>query len=238
VIDKIACEEKLRQGLMTMNIQLTDKNIIQLIQYLEEFYKWNKAYNLSSIREPLAMVERHLLDSLALVPLLKKAVEESQQQEKKLNRIIDVGTGGGLPGIPLAIIFPEITFFLLDSNGKKTRFLFQVKTSLELTNIAIENTRAENYQVEEKFNIVISRAFASLKDMVVTTAHLLGEQGRFWAMKGIYPENELRDCEKHAIVDAFTSLDIPCLEGERHLLILNPVLKPIKQGLINSPDVS
>jgi 16S rRNA (guanine527-N7)-methyltransferase len=238
VIDKIACEKKLRQGLMMVDIQLTDKNIIQLIQYLEEFHKWNKAYNLSAVREPLAMVERHLLDSLVLVPLLKKAVEESQQQEKKLNRIIDVGTGGGLPGIPLAIVFPEINFFLLDSNGKKTRFLFQVKTSLKLSNIVIENTRVENYQPEKKFNIVISRAFSSLKDMVVGTAHLLEEQGRFWAMKGIYPENELRDCEKHAIVDAFTSLGIPNFEGERHLLILKPVLNPIKQGLINGLDVS
>lgn len=221
MIDKQQCEEKLRQGLMAMNVQLCDKKISQLIGYLAEFDKWNKAYNLSAIRNPLDMVERHLLDSLVLVPCLEKALKE-QTEENKIKRMIDVGTGGGLPGIPLSIVFPEIDFVLLDSNGKKTRFLFQVKTTLQLSNVAIENTRVEAYQPDKKFAIVISRAFASLHDMVTGAAHLLEEQGRFWAMKGIFPEKELRDCEKHAIVDAVTELVVPNVEGERHLLILKP----------------
>ena len=216
-------KKKLRSGLAEMNIVLDDEKISHLMNYLSEFDKWNKAYNLSSIRQPLDMIERHLLDSLVLVPLLITAQKEAIHSGKPIEYIIDVGTGGGLPGIPLSIVFPEIQFVLLDSNGKKTRFLFQVKTTLSLTNVAVENTRVEAYQPEQPFNIIVSRAFASLNDMVVGTRHLLEDQGRFWAMKGVFPENELRDCEKHAIVDAVTALTIPNLEGERHLLVLKPV---------------
>lgn len=223
MIDSKKCEKNLRSGLAEMNILLDDEKILHLMTYLSEFDKWNKAYNLSAIRQPLDMVERHLLDSLVLVPLLIEAQKEAVQSGKPIQHIIDVGTGGGLPGIPLSIVFPEIQFVLLDSNGKKTRFLFQVKTTLSLSNVTVENTRVEAYQPEQPFNIIISRAFASLNDMVTGTRHLLEDQGRFWAMKGVFPENELRDCEKHAIVDAVTALTIPNLEGERHLLVLKPV---------------
>jgi len=215
-----ACEKKLRHGLDDMNISIDDETISQLMQYLSEFDKWNKAYNLSAIRDPLVMVERHLLDSLVLVPLLRG--HSDQVPHKAIERIIDVGTGGGLPGIPLSIIFPDIQFVLLDSNGKKTRFLFQVKTILRLSNVMVENTRVENFQPDQAFDIVISRAFASLNDMVTGTRHLLASDGRFWAMKGIYPENELSDCEKHAIVNAAIPLVVPNQEGERHLMVLTP----------------
>ena len=224
MIDNIKCEKALRDGVAKMNIVISDKKIQLLMAYLSEFVKWNKAYNLSSIRDPLVMVEKHLLDSLVLVPFLEKEIKKTiDKQQPLIERIIDVGTGGGLPGIPLAIIFPEIDFTLLDSNGKKTRFLFQVKTQLALKNVTIENTRVESYQPEKCFSIVMSRAFASLQDMVVGSGHLLLEGGRFWAMKGVYPENELRDCEKHAIVDAFYPLTVPNMDGERHLLVLTPV---------------
>ena len=224
MIDNIKCEKALRDGVAKMNIVISDKKIQLLMAYLSEFVKWNKAYNLSSIRDPLVMVEKHLLDSLVLVPFLEKEIKKAiDKQQLSIERIIDVGTGGGLPGIPLAIIFPEIDFTLLDSNGKKTRFLFQVKTQLALKNVTIENTRVESYQPEKCFSIVMSRAFASLRDMVTGSGHLLDEGGRFWAMKGVYPENELRDCEKHAIVDAFYPLTVPNMDGERHLLVLTPV---------------
>lgn len=219
-------ETVLRDGLAKMNIIISDEKIVQLIEYLDAFIKWNKAYNLSAIRDPLEMIEKHLLDSLVLVPLLEKKIDGSKQNGtlyKNIKRIIDVGTGGGLPGIPLSIVFPDIDFVLLDSNGKKTRFLFQIKTLLNLTNVVVENTRVESYQPDNRFDIVVSRAFASLYDMVVGTSHLLNLDGRFWAMKGIYPENELSDCEKHAIVDAFYPLTIPNMVGERHLLILKPI---------------
>jgi 16S rRNA (guanine527-N7)-methyltransferase len=225
VIDENKCEKELRAGLAKMNIVISDKKIQLLLAYLAEFVKWNKAYNLSAIRDPLAMVEKHLLDSLVLVPLLEKEVEKAiEKKHPKIERIIDVGTGGGLPGIPLAIVFPEIDFVLLDSNGKKTRFLFQVKTQLILDNVIIENARVESYQPEKLFSIVMSRAFASLQDMVIGSRHLLHQKGCFWAMKGLYPENELRDCEKHAIVDAFYPLTVPNMDGERHLLVLTPVV--------------
>ncbi|ODS23176.1 16S rRNA (guanine(527)-N(7))-methyltransferase [Candidatus Endobugula sertula] len=200
---------------MAMDVILDDQKISLLLHYLSEFVKWNKAYNLSAVRDPLKMVERHLLDSLALVPLLEKAHDKQ--------RIIDVGTGGGLPGIPLAIVFTDSQITLLDSNGKKTRFLFQVKMALDLNNLTIANTRVETYQPDEGFDIVVSRAFASLQYMVKGTGHLLNQHGRFWAMKGVYPENELRDCEKNAIVESSKSLNIPEQQGERHLLILKPV---------------
>lgn len=225
MIDNIKCEKALRDGVAKMNIVISDKKIQLLMAYLSEFVKWNKAYNLSAIRDPLVMVEKHLLDSLVLAPFLEKEIKKAiDKQQPLIERIIDVGTGGGLPGIPLAIIFPEIDFTLLDSNGKKTRFLFQVKTQLALKNVTIENTRVESYQPGNYFSIVMSRAFASLRDMVTGSGHLLDEGGRFWAMKGVYPENELRDCEKHAIVDAFYPLTVPNMDGERHLLILTPVV--------------
>lgn len=214
--DFFLCEQQLRQGINDIeDLSLDDVKISQLIAYLQSFVKWNKAYNLSAVREPHEMVERHLLDSLVLVPLLEKSVQTQ--------RVIDVGTGGGLPGIPLAIAFPEKEFVLLDSNGKKTRFLFQVKTQLGLDNVTVENQRVEQYQPEQLFDIVVSRAFASLYDMVIGSGHLLKKGGNFWAMKGIYPENELRDCEKHAIVESAVSLQVPSQEGQRHLLMLKPV---------------
>ena len=222
MIDEKKCEELLRNGLTKMQIAVDDKKITLLLDYLNAFVKWNKAYNLSAIRDPLAMVEKHLLDSLVLVPYVEKSIKNSSEHTT-LKRIIDVGTGGGLPGIPLAIFFPEIDIVLLDSNGKKTRFLFQVKTQLALKNVIIENTRVKSYYPSILFDIVVSRAFASLHDMVINTKHLLQPEGRLWAMKGVYPENELRDCEKHAIVDAFYPLAIPNIDGERHLLILKPI---------------
>lgn len=219
MIDTYACERALRDGLDKLEIVLSDQQIALLIAYLAQFHKWNKAYNLSAIRDPLAMVERHLLDSLVLVPLFREhGVSELDSQ-----RIIDVGTGGGLPGIPLSIVFPDRQWVLLDSNGKKTRFLFQVKVALGLDNVQVENTRVERYQPDSLFDVVVSRAFASLEDMVTGSRHLLNEKGRFWAMKGIYPQKELRDCEKHAIVESAISLEVPDQEGERHLLILKPL---------------
>ena len=219
------CEKKLYAGLTAMDITLSPEKITRLMDYLVAFDKWNKAYNLSAVRDPLEMIERHLLDSLALLPYLESYLQECNNASKERLRIIDVGTGGGLPGIPLAIACPEVDMVLLDSNGKKTRFLFQARLILGADNIVIENTRVENYQPEKAFDVVVSRAFASLHDMVTGTAHLLAEQGRFWAMKGLYPENELRDCKKHAIVESTHHLSIPGSEGERHLLVLAPVEK-------------
>ena len=202
------CAQRLRDGADLMEVAISEHQITQLTEYLSLFEKWNKTYNLSAVREVTQMVDRHLLDSLSVVPYIDA------------ENIIDVGTGGGLPGIPLAIMFPEKEFTLLDSNGKKTRFLFQVKTQLRLNNVHIENTRVESYRPESLFDGVISRAFSSLKDMTENCHHLLNPDGVFYAMKGIYPQHELSDLEKHYKVSASYSLKVPREEGQRHLLVL------------------
>ena len=189
---------------LTLEIEQSER----LIQYLQLLNKWNKAYNLSAVRDPEQMVGRHLLDSLSVVPY----IEES--------RIIDVGSGGGLPGIPLAIMFPERQFTLLDSNGKKTRFLFQTKTELQLHNVTVVHSRVEEFQPEPLFEAVISRAFASLSDMVDGCQHLLEQGGRFYAMKGVYPTDELSSVAKQYKVSASYPLHIPREPGQRHLLVL------------------
>lgn len=209
-----ALAPKLVAGAGELGVELSDSQLQQLLQYLALFIKWNKAYNLSAVRDPAEMVHRHLLDSLSVVPALRDYTGPA-------GRFIDVGTGGGLPGIPLAILFPEKYFTLLDSNGKKTRFLFQVKVSLKLNNVTVENRRVESYQPEQLFDGVISRAFASLLDMVEGCKHLLTPEGRFWAMKGIYPQDELSVLAKHYKVEDSFALSVPDSEGERHLLVLS-----------------
>lgn len=204
----------LQQGAEQLAVQLSSRQIDQLLDYLQELNKWNQAYNLSAIRSIEEMVSRHLLDSLAVVPHLIS---------DKNKNVIDVGTGGGLPGIPLAIVFPDWRFTLLDSNGKKTRFLFHVKNLLGLDNVKVENHRVEQYRPQEKYQIVISRAFASLQDMTDGCSHLLADDGVFMAMKGIYPESELLPLAGKVNLQSSYQLQVPNTDGERHLLILKPV---------------
>lgn len=203
---KALFSDQLERGLAQIGVAATVQQQQQLVDYLLLFEKWNKTYNLSAVREREAMVSRHLLDSLVVIPHLQG------------KRFIDVGTGGGLPGIPLAIMKPECHFSLLDSNGKKTRFLFQVKTALKLANVAVENRRVESFQPTPLFDGVISRAFASLNDMVTGCAQLIAPAGRFWALKGVYPESELSELPKHYTVEACHRLEVPGCDGERHLL--------------------
>jgi 16S rRNA (guanine527-N7)-methyltransferase len=200
-------------GANEMSVTLTEAQITNLLSYIREFDKWNKAYNLSAIRDIRQMVARHLLDSLSVVPYFLTSKHSTQH-------VIDVGTGGGLPGIPLAIMFPERNFTLLDSAGKKTRFLFHVKTLLKLDNVSVENRRVEEFQPAQKFNAVISRAFASLQDMTDGCAHLLANDGVFLAMKGIYPQDELAPiAEKIELLESI-KLAVAATDGERHLLVL------------------
>ncbi len=205
--------EILVQGAKEMNVALAESQITNLLGYIREFDKWNKAYNLSAIRDIRQMVARHLLDSLSVVPYFLTAKHSTEN-------VIDVGTGGGLPGIPLAIMFPEKKITLLDSAGKKTRFLFHVKTILKLENVSVENRRVEEFQPAKKFNAVISRAFASLQDMTEGCTHLLENDGIFLAMKGVYPHDELTPiAEKIELLESI-KLDVAETDGERHLLVL------------------
>lgn len=203
---------QIARGADAMGISLSDSQQQQLMAYLELLIKWNRAYNLTAIRDPQQMVALHLLDSLVVHAHLGEA-----------KRLIDVGTGPGLPGIVLAIMNPERTFTLLDSNGKKTRFLFQAKTSLKLDNVEIINDRVEAYQPDDKFEVVVSRAFASLRDMTYWCQHLLADKGHFLAMKGMYPTEELAAISHEYKLTSSARIDVPGVEGERHLLTLFPL---------------
>ncbi|ATZ13206.1 16S rRNA (guanine(527)-N(7))-methyltransferase RsmG [Erwinia amylovora] len=196
--------------LKTAGISLSDGQKHQLIGYVEMLHKWNKAYNLTSVRDPQQMLVRHILDSIVVEPHLVG------------DRFIDVGTGPGLPGVPLAIVRPQAHFTLLDSLGKRIRFLKQVQHELQLANIMPVQSRVEDFAGEPGFDGVISRAFASLTDMVSWCRHLPAQQGRFYALKGVLPEDEIAALPAGFRVEKISPLTVPQLEGERHLVIIVP----------------
>ncbi|ECZ9858689.1 16S rRNA (guanine(527)-N(7))-methyltransferase RsmG, partial [Salmonella enterica subsp. enterica serovar Meleagridis] len=193
---------KLSRLLADAGISLTDHQKTLLVAYVDMLHKWNKAYNLTSVRDPNEMLVRHILDSIVVAPYLQG------------QRFIDVGTGPGLPGIPLAIVLPDAHFTLLDSLGKRVRFLRQVQHELKLENITPVQSRVEAYPSEPPFDGVISRAFASLNDMVSWCHHLPGEKGRFYALKGQLPGDEIALLPDNFSVESVEKLRVPQLEGE------------------------
>ncbi len=198
---------RLDNGLAALGLHLDEATRAKLVVYVELLVKWNKAYNLTAIREPSEMITRHLLDSLAVMPHLYG------------QRIIDIGTGAGLPGIPLALAMPDRAFVLLDSNGKKTRFLVQAKAALGLANIEVVHARVEEYQPDRQFDVVITRAFASLAGILTGSRHLLAADGEFLAMKGALPQQELKALPPGFSLKEVIPLSVPGLENEqRHLL--------------------
>ncbi|EFR5814202.1 16S rRNA (guanine(527)-N(7))-methyltransferase RsmG [Salmonella enterica] len=199
---------KLSRLLDEAGISLTDHQKNHLVAYVGMLDKWNKAYNLTSVRDPAEMIVRHILDSIVVAPYLQG------------QSFIDVGTGPGLPGIPLAIVLPDAHFTLLDSLGKRVRFLRQVQHELKLENITPVQSRVEAYPSEPPFDGVISRAFASLSDMVSWCRHLPGDKGRFYALKGQLPEDEIASLPNNFSVESVEKLRVPQLEGERHLVII------------------
>lgn len=191
-----------------MNISFNAYQLNVLIQFLNLLQKWNRSYNLTAVESLEDMVTRHLLDSASIVPYLTG------------HDFIDVGTGAGLPGIPLAILMPDKNFVLLDSNTKRTRFLLQVVSELKLPNVGVVASRVEAYVAEKTFDGVISRAFSSLAEMLEKCENLCSINGRLYAMKGLYPEKELRQIEKGINVEHCYRLSMPGEQGERHLLVL------------------
>ncbi len=189
-----------------LGLTLTSSQVQQLLAYVIFLDKWNKHYNLSAIRNIEDMLTHHILDSLAVVPYLQDC-----------SRVLDVGTGAGLPGVVLAITYPQHHFVLLDSNGKKIRFLLQAKHELEMTNIEPIWERAENYRTSNCFDGIISRAVGPLNELIDHTKHLLCPGRHWYAMKGNYPEAQLKELAHQYRVEC---LDVPELNETRHLVII------------------
>lgn len=201
--------DKLITLLKETELQLTEQQVKLLVDYVELLNKWNKAYNLTSVRDPQEMLVKHIMDSLMIGPLLEGV------------HYIDVGTGPGLPGIPLAIAHPDKAFVLLDSLGKRITFLKQVTYQLALKNVTPVQSRVEKYLHETPFDGVLSRAFSSLNDMVTWCDHLITkDHGKFLALKGQYPEQELEKLPDHIEMIKSHTILVPQLNAERHLIEL------------------
>lgn len=201
-------ETVLTRALKEAGHKANDDMIFKLAEYLRQMAQWTRAYNLTSVRDPLQMVSRHILDSLSIMPYLQGRY------------FLDVGSGAGLPGIPLAILNPDKEFTLLDSNGKKARFLNQIVRDLDLHNVCVEKERAEEFYPGVEFDGILSRAFSSIREKISYTQHLCAHDGQFLAMKGIYPSAELNDLPKGYRVKDVHRLQIPGLEVERTLVIV------------------
>jgi 16S rRNA (guanine527-N7)-methyltransferase len=185
-----------------------------LLAYAALLEKWNRTYNLTAVRDASGIVALHLLDSLAVLPLVDAALDEGQ------GALLDVGSGGGLPGIPLAILRPQLAVTLADSNSKKTAFQRQAAIELGLANVAVQTGRIEDWRPAAKFPRIVSRAFAELADFVALTRHLLAPGGRWLAMKGVRPDDEIARLPAGVVVEAVHRLQVPDVDGERHLVVM------------------
>lgn len=215
----VSLQAVLSAGIEELNLDCPLDVQAQLLDYVRLLDKWNRVYNLTAVREPTEMVTRHLLDSLAVMPFLDK--------ELRGGRILDVGTGAGLPGIPLALLsaqtHPERQFVLLDSNSKKTRFMQQAVAELGLENVQVVHARTEAFQPEQTFDVVVSRAFASVADMLAGAGQHCAPGGVILAMKGADPAAELVDLDTNFVVEQVHRLAVPGLDEERHLVCLRRV---------------
>ena len=201
-------QEQLRHGLAEMGVDLPPAAQEKLLAYAALLYKWNKTFSLTALREQDKAVSHHLLDSLAILPHVPAG------------SLLDVGSGGGMPGIPLAIVHPELSVTLLDSNSKKTAFLRQAAIELALPNISVHCGRVEQYHPPVGYAAITSRAFAELVDFVSLSRHLLAVGGRWLAMKGVWPVEEVARLPNDVSIENILRLQVPGVEGERHLAIM------------------
>ena len=203
----MSLQEKLHQGLQAAELTLPEATCSKLLEYLALLQKWNKVHNLTAVREPEEMVTLHLLDSLSVMPHIKG------------ERLLDVGSGAGLPGIPLALCMPHLQVTVLDSSHKKTSFMRQAKAELGITNLEVVRGRAEAYRPSQLFDMVISRAFSDLAEFVNLTRHLGQPQAIWLAMKGVYPYEELAQLKAEPV--RVVPLNVPGLNAQRHLVFLS-----------------
>ena len=203
--------EQLAQGLTTLGLNLPESAQTKLLAYSALLYKWNKTFSLTALREAEKSVSHHLLDSLAILPFVTA------------DNLLDVGSGGGMPGIPLAIARPDLAVTLLDSNSKKAAFLQQAAIELALPNVSVHCGRVEQYHPDKPFAAITSRAFAELADFVTLSAALLAGNGCWLAMKGVRPDDEIARLPSGVTVASVHRLAVPGIDGERHLVV-------IKQG--------
>ena len=199
----------LADGIKELKLDLSETQHEQLLDYLALLFKWNKVYNLTSVRDPMQMMTHHLLDSLAAVPAFEAA-----------QNVLDVGAGGGLPGMVLAIARPAMKVAMIDTVHKKTAFLTQVKAELELANVTVYTKKVQELEVAEKFDVITSRAFADLSDFVNWSGHLLAEGGQFIALKGTAPPEEQERLPNEWKVTKLAPLKVPGLDAERHLVFI------------------
>jgi len=210
-------EATLRQGLTELALALSDAQISQLLDYLALIEKWTKVYNLTAVRDPAEMLTHHLLDSLAVVAPLQRQLAV---QGKRPARLLDVGSGAGLPGVVIAICCPDITVHCVDAVAKKVAFVQQVAAALKLANLRGVHARVEN--LTDKYDVISSRAFASLLDFTRWSAKALAQQGVWVAMKGKHPADELAALPGHVEVFHVEQLTVPTLEAERCIIWLRP----------------
>ncbi|MDA0278879.1 MAG: 16S rRNA (guanine(527)-N(7))-methyltransferase RsmG [Proteobacteria bacterium] len=198
--------EELQRGISSLSLNCNEEMLSSLLAYIDLLKKWNSAYNLLGGNESDSLVSRHILDSLSINPYLEG------------NIIADIGAGAGLPGIPLAILNPDKNFVLIDSNGKKTRFMFQAKIQLGLDNISIENCRIEHYQSIQQIDMVMCRAFSTLADALTMLQPIFSDECKLLAMKGLYPEDEIARLPDGFELSKSIKLDVPGSESQRHLI--------------------
>jgi 16S rRNA (guanine527-N7)-methyltransferase len=208
----MSLQTQLAAGVAALGLALPEGAEARLLTYLALLDKWNRVYNLTAVRDTARMVSHHVLDSLAAVPFFDGET------------VLDVGSGGGLPGIPLAIARPELQVTLIDSIAKKTAFLLQAKAELGLANLNVVTSRVEDFRPSTGFDIITSRAFSDLKEFVTLTRHLLKPTGHWLAMKGLMPHEEIASLPDWVKVSANHALAVPGLEASRHLIVLEPVV--------------
>ena len=207
--DRPALAQILANGINELQLNLNDKQQEQLLDYLALLFKWNAVYNLTSVRDPMQMMTHHVLDSLAAVSAFADA-----------HNVLDVGAGGGLPGMVLAISLPQMKVSMIDTVHKKTAFLTQVKAELGLANVTVYTMKVQDLQPPQKFDVVTSRAFADLSDFVNWSGHVLAEGGRFIALKGTAPPEEQERLPAEWKVSELRPITVPGLQAERHLVFI------------------